>query len=72
MKYPEEVQGFGKRVRKLREEAGFSQQELADYADINKKTLQKIELGRIATNIEIVAALAKALNKRLSELFFTE
>lgn len=46
---------FGANLRRLRVEAGLSQEKLAELADLNPRTLQKIEAGQ--TNILITTAM---------------
>jgi DNA-binding XRE family transcriptional regulator len=53
--------GFGGRLRKLREEAGLSQQQLADLAACNRFTVAKLERGTQEPAWPLVLALAKAL-----------
>ncbi len=60
---------FGKQVRKLREEKGYSMRYLADLADINYTQVSKIEHGKINTTISTAFAIAKALDIKLDELF---
>ena len=67
MNNPEQIQSLGKRIKQLREQKNYSQQELADYADISKRILQKIELGQVATNIDFIYSIAKALKIKPSE-----
>lgn len=71
MKYPEqiiEVIKFGEHLRHLREAKGLSQQMLADMANLDKKTLQKIELGRLNPSLATLVSLGNALEMPLKEL----
>ncbi len=67
MKYKEEVARFGTHLRILRNEKGLSQQELADLADIDKKTIHRIENGQLNPSLDILIALSKALKIILPE-----
>ncbi|OUJ69904.1 hypothetical protein BXP70_25820 [Hymenobacter crusticola] len=53
---------LGIHLRTLREARGWSQQELADRADISKPTVYRIETARFAATIDVLAALAQALD----------
>jgi transcriptional regulator with XRE-family HTH domain len=68
VKNPECIQVFGLHVRKLREKANLSQQDLADNSDLAKTTIQKIELSRINPSLDVLASLAKGLEMKLSDL----
>lgn len=56
-----ELRIFGSNLKKIRSERGITQEKLAELADLNIRTLQKIEAGQ--TNILITTAyrLQKAL-----------
>ena len=68
MKNPASVEAFGLHLRKLREERGWSQQALADYADIAKLTVQRIEHAKGAPTLDVLVSLARALHLPLREL----
>ncbi len=56
-----ELKQFGKNLRHERTERGITQEKLAELADLNVRTIQKIEAGQ--TNILITTA--KRLQKAL-------
>ncbi len=60
---------LGKRLKKLREKYGYTQERLSHLADIDYKYLQRIE-GKNPPNIKIdtLEKLAKAFNISLSKL----
>ena len=60
---------FGKRVRELRQQKGFSQEELANYADLELSQINRIELGKINTSISHVKVIADALGVEPKVLF---
>lgn len=60
---------FGRRIRALRVAAGMSQAKLAESADISLKYLGEIERGRANPTLVNIAALARALGLRLTEIF---
>lgn len=68
VKNPLGVKEFGIHVRRLREERKLSQQELADLADLAKKTITRIENGNAAATNDVMISLARALNITLNEL----
>lgn len=51
-----------------RKKSGFTQQELADKANITVRTLQRIETGRVTPRVFTVKAIATALNMEFEEL----
>lgn len=59
---------FSKHLRVLREQKRLSQQQLADEADIAKRTLQKIEKGSLNPSLLIMIAIAEALEISLQTL----
>lgn len=68
MKNPASVKAFGVHLRRLREERNLSQQELADLADVNKKTLQRIENGKTSPTYDFMVSLANGLTTSVVEL----
>jgi transcriptional regulator with XRE-family HTH domain len=53
---------FGRRLRKLREQAGFSQEALAEAAKLHRTHISLIERGQRSVRIETIARLATALS----------
>ncbi len=68
MKNPAGIKAFGAHLRHLREERGMSQQELADYADVAKMTVHRIETAQFSATLDVLLSLTKALQLPLSEL----
>lgn len=68
MKKPAIGQAFGLHLRQLRERRGWSQQELADVADITKKTVYRIETAQTSPTLDVLTCLAEGLEIPLSEL----
>lgn len=68
MKNTAQLKEFGRHLRRLREEAGMSQQDLADTADIAKITVQRIENAKYSATLDMMVTLAKALKVTLKEL----
>jgi len=63
---------FGKRVRELRFARGLSQEELAFRAGVHRTYLGSIERGERNPALVNIAAIAKALDVTLPELFSFE
>ena len=53
---------IGSRIRKLREERGYSREQLAEYAEISSDFLYHIETGRKSMKVQNLARLAAALD----------
>lgn len=62
-------QTIGAAIAKHRKKAGFSQEALAEKANIHPNYVGRIERGECAATVEILLKLAKALNIRLYKLF---
>ena len=60
---------FGKRVRELRDKAGYSQEDLADLAGIHRTYLGGIERGERNPSLKNIQRIAKALKVPIDELF---
>jgi transcriptional regulator with XRE-family HTH domain len=59
---------FGAVVRQFREQRRWSQEALADAADLNRSYLGEIERGIAVPSLATIAKLAGALELSLSEL----
>lgn len=51
---------FGSTVRKLRKERGWTQEALAERADLDRSFLGEIERGRAVSSLHTIVKLAKA------------
>jgi transcriptional regulator with XRE-family HTH domain len=60
---------FGNRVRELRQAKGLSQEELAFRAKVHRTYVGGIERGERNPALKNIAAIAKALEVTLSDLF---
>jgi len=59
---------IGNNIRKLRDAKDMSQQDLADYCDVAKSTIQRIEGGQMNPTILMLHSIAKSLNTSIESL----
>lgn len=72
MKYLRDEDGikrFGKRLRQVRIEKGFSQEELAYSSGLTLSQIARIETGKINTSLSTVFIIVRTLNVDLKYLF---
>jgi transcriptional regulator with XRE-family HTH domain len=62
------IDQFSQVLRQLREERGWSQEHLAERANLNRSYLGEVERGRAIPSIITVSKLATALEIQLSSL----
>lgn len=62
-------QRFGKAVRRRRRELDFSQEELAERAELHRTYLSDIERGEGNPSLEVIEKLANALDISVIALF---
>lgn len=60
---------FGSRIRKLRSEKGFSQEDFAHYIGMDRTYYSSVERGKRNISLVNIHKIAKGLNLSLSELF---
>lgn len=60
---------FGRAVRRLREQAGYSQERFAAQAHIDRTYMSEIERGVSNVSLEVIGRVAKTLGIKLAELF---
>ena len=60
---------FGRTLRRLREEKGFTQEDFAHHVEIDRSYYGQIERGEVAITIAKLEALASGLGMKLSEIF---
>ena len=61
--------GFTNNLPQLRAKAGWSQQELADRADLTRQAVQAIEAGKYVPNTVVAMNLARALSCSVEDVF---
>lgn len=59
---------FGRTVRRRREDRGWSQEQLAHRAELNRSYMGEVERGAVMPSLATAAKLAQALNLPLAEL----
>lgn len=62
-------QRFGKAIRRRRRELDFSQEELAERAELHRTYISDIERGERNPSLENIEKLAKALGISIARLF---
>jgi transcriptional regulator with XRE-family HTH domain len=66
------LKAVGLQIRKLRERAGYSQQEFADLCDMELSQINRVELGKVNTSISVIFKIAEVLKIKPSKLFEVE
>lgn len=67
---PEDVKAlFGHRIRQLRQEKGWSQEEFADHAELDRSYMGCVERGERNVSIENICKIADALDVSPAVLF---
>lgn len=56
-------------VRRLREERGWSQGQLAEALDVSRQTINSIENGRYDPSLPLAFAIAKLFKRRIEDIF---
>ena len=59
----------GKRLKKLREQHGFTQNGLAEYAGVSQTHLRRVELGQADITVSHLQLLCEALDVSLHAFF---
>ncbi|MFN8284142.1 MAG: helix-turn-helix transcriptional regulator [Chitinophagales bacterium] len=68
MKNEDCLKSFGEHLRMLREKQNLSQQDLANNADVDKKTIQRIEQNLLNPSLDTLCSISIGLGISLSEL----
>ena len=59
---------FGQRVKELRLTKGYSQEKLAELADLDRTYIPGIEAGKRNVSLAVVEKIAKAFDLSISQL----
>jgi len=62
------ILAFGHHLRRLRRARKLTQEALADYAEISRPTVQRMEKGQAAPTLEVLLSLAQVLQVPLRDL----
>jgi transcriptional regulator with XRE-family HTH domain len=62
-------QQFGQRLREVREGHGLTQEELGEMAEVDRKTINRIENGMHSPHLDKVFQIADALSVPARDLF---
>ena len=62
-------QKFGRAVRRLRVDAGFSQESFADEIGVHRTFMGSVERGETNISLDNIARIAKGLRMTLADLF---
>ena len=68
VKNPAGLLVFAQRFRLLRRARGYSQQQLADLANVEQSTIKRIELRQLAPTLDLLISLSRALALEVREL----
>jgi transcriptional regulator with XRE-family HTH domain len=58
----------GRRIKELRQEKGWSQQLLADHAELERAHLSRLEEGRREAGLRVLERIARALDVDVEDL----
>ena len=60
---------FGKRIKKLREQCGYTQEQLAEKVGLEYQTISRIETGSYFTSYSVLIKMADAFSVSVKDLF---
>lgn len=64
-----ECKALGRAIRRLRTKRGWTQQMLADHAELTRESVSAIENGRFDPVFSTLLRISEALDLKLEELF---
>lgn len=65
------LKNLGERIRKIREEKGITQKDLAHSIDKDQQSIQRLEMGKINPSIYYLYEIAKGLEVDVEFLLLT-
>jgi transcriptional regulator with XRE-family HTH domain len=65
---PQHRKTFGEAIRKYRNKAGFTQEKLAERADMHHNFIGEVERGNMECSLTSMMKIAKALGVRVRDL----
>lgn len=68
VKNPAGLHAFSERLRYLRKQQGYSQQKLADIANVEQSTIRRIERVQLAPTLDLLISLSRALGLEVRDL----
>jgi transcriptional regulator with XRE-family HTH domain len=68
VKNPAGLKAFSDRLRYLRKQRGYSQQKLADIANVEQSTIRRIERVQLAPTLDLLISLSRALELEVRDL----
>jgi transcriptional regulator with XRE-family HTH domain len=68
VKNPAGLRAFSERLRSLRKQRSYSQQKLADIANVEQSTIKRIELVQLAPTLDLLISLSRALDLEVRDL----
>ena len=68
VKHAAGILAFGHHLRRLRRARKLTQEALADYAEISRPTVQRMEKGQTSPSLEVLLSLAQVLQVPLRDL----
>jgi len=60
---------LGKKIQRIRKEAGFTQEQLAEKVKISRAYMGYVEQGRYSASLDVIEKIAKVLKVKMSDLF---
>ncbi len=58
------------RVKEVRQERGYSQEELAKLVGVSRNTISSIETGQFSPTAKLALVICIALDKKFEDLFY--
>jgi len=65
---PQHRKILGETLRTCRKQRGFSQEKMAEKAELNPKYLSEVECGNVNISLDALARIAKALKLTVNDL----